>query len=105
MTEDNIVRGEQFVRDSSMDYCRAVPCLVWVLLAPVAAESRFEKSSGSPYGMVGDLAEQVGTYLRQLAQEKAVVSAQKVSLMGLLRTVLVYTIVKVNYTSTSLLQF
>jgi hypothetical protein len=55
--------------------------------------------------MVGDLAEQVGTYLRQLAQDKAVVSAQKVSLMGLLRTVLVYTIVKVNYTSTSLLQF
>ncbi|CAL8334102.1 unnamed protein product [Lota lota] len=55
------------------------PSLLWVLLASVAAESRFEKTSGSPYGMAGDLAEQVGTYLRQLAQEKAVVSAQKVA--------------------------
>ena len=66
-----------------MEYFRAralwSPCLLWVLLASVATESRFGKSSDSPYGMVGDLAEQAGTYLRQLAQEKAVVSAQKVS--------------------------
>ena len=86
------MRAEHFVRDSSMVSSRAgaprSACLLLLLLASAAAAEEEESrrgGSGSPYGTAGDLAEQVATYLRQLAQEKAVVSAQKVSLMGLLR--------------------